>query len=206
MSILDQLSSRVGMRSNEANHEVGLKCIDNPALLAEIAEGFTDKDTRLVADCCEVFTQTALSKPEFIVPYAAKLPSLLNHKNGRVRWETMHCIALTAHLIPNVVKPHVGMFTKFIESDKSVIVRDYATDALANYAKSGKGAAREVYHALKTALDVWEGKHAGHALDGLANVMTQCPELKDEIKSLAKLFLDHPKGVVKKAAKRVWKG
>lgn len=52
------------------------------------------------------------------------------------------------------------------QNDASVIRRDYAVDALANYAATNQGAAESTYPLLKEALTVWNGKQAGHALRG----------------------------------------
>jgi hypothetical protein len=58
---------------------------------------------------------------------------------------------------------------------------------------------------LKEALTVWEGKHAGHALAGLANVVTTEPSLREEISSYGKQYLEDKRGVVRKAARTLIK-
>jgi hypothetical protein len=62
MSILAQLSSQVGDRSEYSNRKVVIQCYDDPDLLGEIAEGLKSKNAALVGDCAEVLTQIAESK------------------------------------------------------------------------------------------------------------------------------------------------
>lgn len=205
MGIIQELSSQVGERGGKANGKVAQKCLENVSILAEVAEGLTNIDHKIVADCCEVFTEVAKHKPVLIVPYADRLPAMLSHKNGRVRWEAMHCLALSAALIPDVISPQIKMFEDIIKTDTSIIVRDYAIDGLGNFAKSGQNAARMVYSVLKESLTLWEGRHAALALEGLLKVLSSLPELKGEIIPLVNQYIDHPKGSVRKAAQKLIK-
>ncbi|HEY8399663.1 MAG TPA: hypothetical protein VIK89_00300 [Cytophagaceae bacterium] len=54
MTIIQQLSSQVGDKTEEANRKVAQLCLQTPALLKEIAEGLSQKENNLVADCAEV--------------------------------------------------------------------------------------------------------------------------------------------------------
>jgi hypothetical protein len=54
---------------------------------------------------------------------------------------------------------------------------------------------------LKESLKVWEGRHAGHALRGLANVGLSAPGLRNEVLASGRAYLDHDKAVIRKAAK-----
>ena len=56
MSILSQLSSQVGDRSEASNRKVVRQCLENPALLDEIAVGLKQQDAALLGDCAEVLT------------------------------------------------------------------------------------------------------------------------------------------------------
>lgn len=205
MSLLEELSSQAGERSGSANYAVAEKCLQNEQLVAEIIGGLADKNPLITADCCEVLTEIAKKQPALVKPYGNLLPPLLTHKNGRARWEAMHCLALIADLIPDVIASQAQAFEVLIQTDKSVIIRDYALDALGNYAKTGKNAATSVYPVLKKALGLWNGKHAGHALDGLANVVAVAPELTAEIALLARQYSEAEKGVVKKSARKLLK-
>lgn len=205
MTILNELSSQLGERSNTANHQVAEKCVRDNSLLVEIAAGMKQKDPKLVADCAEVFTEVAKIRPELIVPFGSSVIGLIAHKNTRARWEATHCLALIAHLIPEQIFPLLETIQTRIRTDESIIVRDYAVDILGDFARAGKDAAAAAYPLLKESLDVWEGRHAGHALDGMAKVMQSSPQLINEIRNLTQPYLNHPKGNIKKAAKSLLK-
>lgn len=201
MSILVELSSRVGDRTHGANWRVAEICAREPARLAEIAAGLVGPDAALAGDCAEVFTTVAQTAPEHVAPFAEVLSGLPGHKTTRVRWEVMHALALVAPLAPDVVAPRLKTLDALLESDKSVIVRDYATTAFANYASTGPQAARDAYPHLRKALLVWEGRHAARALEGLRHVALAIPELVAEIRPVAESYLRDRRGVVNKAAK-----
>ncbi len=205
MSILSQLSSQVADRSEYSNRKVVLKCLDDPDLLIEIAEGLQSKNAALVGDCAEVMTMVAEQQPEWVVSYAQSLPELLHHKNTRVRWEAMHTLALVASSAPALIDSQLPVLTELIRNDKSVIVRDYAADAVANYAATGVSAATKAYPLLKEALTAWNGKQAAHALNGLVNVSAMQPVLNDELRATAEEYLHSDRAVVCKAAKRLLK-
>lgn len=203
MSILTKLSSQVGDRSEYSNRKVVIQCLDDPDLLAEIAEGLRSKNAALVGDCAEVLTQVAEQHPDWVASYAEALTALLSHKTTRVRWEAMHALALVAASAPTVVSSLLPTLAEKVRTDSSVIVRDYATDAIANYAATGKLAAERAHPLLREALTVWNGKHAGHALKGLVNVARQAPALRDELYAIGEEYSRSGKGVVRKAVKEL---
>ncbi len=59
MSILNQLSSQAGDRTEAANRRVVAQCLADPTLLAEIAGGLQSKEAALAGDCAEVMTKVA---------------------------------------------------------------------------------------------------------------------------------------------------
>lgn len=203
--VVKQLSSQVGDQTQYANRVVVSQCLDNPTLLDEVAEALSGNNVKLLGDCCEVMTKVAESKPELVTPYVDLLVPLLSHKTTRVRWETMHTLALAAELIPDKLKALVPRLIEIIEKDSSTIVRDYAVDALGNMAKADEDAARTAYPALKKALYVWEGKHLGRALTGLCSVVISMPLVAAETLQLANEYAEHGKPVVRKAAKALIK-
>lgn len=205
MSIISQLSSKVGDRSENSNRLVVIQCIENPDLLAEIAEGLRDKNEALVGDCAEIMTQVAEQHPEWIAPYAKVLTPLLSNKVNRVRWEAMHALELVTTLTPETITPLLSQLAVMLRTDTSVIVRDHATDALANYAATGISAAEKAYPLLKEALTVWDGKQAGHALKGLACVAVKMPYLSNELHAIAAEYSLKDRAVVRKAAQELLK-
>jgi hypothetical protein len=94
---------------------------------------------------------------------------------------------------------------QILHEDKSVIVHGYLTDAVGNYARTGPDAAQAAYPILTTALDVFGGRHAHYALNGLLNVAQAAPDLRDPILDIARSYVDHPRGMIKKAARKLVK-
>jgi hypothetical protein len=129
----------------------------------------------------------------------------LIHKTTRVRWEAAHALSLVAPLTPMSIAPLLPILIDKIRTDSSVIVRDYATDAIANYASTSKSAAVCAYPLLKEILTLWGGKQAGHALQGLAHVAMLVPMTHAELRIIAGDYSLSNRGVVAKAAKGLLK-
>jgi len=205
MSILDSLSSSVGDRTEESNKAVAVECIKSPGLLVDIEIGLLDKNDKLAGDCAEVATCVATENPFLIVPLSQSLFKIIEHKNTRARWEAVHAISLISEYVSEDVANHLSILKKLITIDKSIIVRDYSTDIIANFAKAGKSESEKAYPLLRESLYIYEGRHAGHALVGLKHVASNIPEYKDEITSIAEEFILHKRVVISKAAKSLLK-
>ncbi|HZW04097.1 MAG TPA: hypothetical protein VFF68_09235, partial [Anaerolineaceae bacterium] len=98
--------------------------------------------------------------------------------------------------------PRLG---ELLATDASVIVRDYATEALGNFAGSGADAAKQALPFLRLALAAAGGKHAGRALEGMAKAAETAPGLAGGLVPVAEQYLGHERGVVRKAAKGLMK-
>lgn len=205
MSILSQLSSQVGDRSESSNLIVVRQCLENPALLGEISAGLSEQDAALIGDCAEVLTKVAEQHPEWVAPQAVTLSALLIHRNTRVRWEAMHALALVTTQATDIIMALVPLLVQLIRQDKSVIVRDHAVDTLANYASTGQQAAFCVYPYLKESLTLWDGKQAAHALQGLVYAARLLPESRVELGDIADRYAASDRPVVRKAAKDLLK-
>jgi hypothetical protein len=205
MSLINQLSSQTGDRTEASNRRVVVQCLDDPGLLTEIAGGLHSQDDGLVADCAEVMTKVAEYHPEWVAPYAGELAVLLNHPHTRVRWEAMHALALVVDFTPLTIETLLPKLTEMLHSDQSVIVRDYATDALACYASTGTVAAEAAFPLLMDMLTLWNGKQAAHALQGMVKIAEQLPEKRVELHLIADEYSRALKPVVRKAAKALLK-
>lgn len=203
MSIIQQLSSQVGDRTEEANREAAAQCLTDPSLLPEIAAGLHSPNVALIGDCAEVLTMVAAQRPDWIAPYAAELATLLTHKNTRARWEASHALALVAHLAPAVVAPLLPQLAETLHKDKSTIVRDYTIDMLGNYGRTSTSAAQATLPLLQESLALWDGKHAARILTALAQLAERLPSRSAEIQAIGQRFTDHPRSSVKKAAKQL---
>ena len=205
LEILNQLSSQQGDRTEASNRIVAEKCIANPRMLAEIAIGLEYRDKKLQSDCIEVFTFVSEVKPEFIVPYADNILPLLYSKDGKARWESVHTLSLIAEKIPDVISSILPTLRSLIERDKSTIVRDYATDTVANYAKVSAETAEESYDLLKYALELWGEKHAKQVFKGFNYVLDNLSEMRAEISLLVQPYLSVNKKIVASEAKKIIK-
>lgn len=205
MSILDELSSQAGTRSEYSNRRAALRCVEEPDLIQVIADGLSTESAKMQGDCAEVLAMVAENCPDLVAPHAKPLIAKLDHPRKRVRWEAMHALALIAPRIPRLTSRLLPKLGDLIQRDESVIVRDYATDALTNYAATGPRAAQKAYPFLKEALSAWEGKQAAHALEGLLQVAAQAPKLRPEIRDLAAAHAKSARRVVRQAAKRILK-
>lgn len=205
MSLLDRLSTPRGLRGMAGNQEVAASCLAGPEGVAEVVAGLAHEDVRIRADCAETLTLVAAQRPELIAPHGEALLAQLGHKNTRLRWEATHALALVAHLLPGEVDGLARHMVWLLRQDTSLIVRDYAVDALGGLAAQGAEAAERCLPLLVESLEAWEGRHAGHALAGLGRAQLHLPERREEIRALAETFLDHPKGSVAKAARALCK-
>jgi hypothetical protein len=205
MGIPDQLSSQKGDKTETSNRLVAEKCIASPKLLAEIAIGLEDKDRKLQSDCIEVFTFVSEVKPDFVVPYAENIIPLLYSKETKTRWEAVHTLSLIADKIPDIIFAILPVLQSFIEKDRSTIVRDYATDTVANYAKVNAETSEKSFELLKYALELWGEKHAKQVFKGFNYVSDNCPDCKAEIRMLVLPYLSANKKIVATEAKKIIK-
>jgi len=201
MSILDRLASSLGERRQDANCAVAEGCVADPGLLAEIVDGLRSPDARLAGDCAEVMTKVAEVSPQLVAPFAAQLAEMLAHKNGRVRWESMHAFALVSGLVPDRVAERLEWLQDLIRGDRSVIVRDYAIDAAAGYGGTSPDAAKRAAPILEDATVVWNGKHAARALAGLARAAGVDREVAATARDEAERFRNHERSSIRKAAR-----
>jgi hypothetical protein len=205
MSIIDGLSSKINLRPEESNKEVAITCLKDPSLLNEISAHFSSKNPKVVGDCAEVCTMTAQNRPELIAPLAEALCEIRLHPVTRVRWEAAHSLALVAALRSDLIACMIPDLMETIREDHSIIVRDYTIDILANYSSASESAALQAFPGLIESLQIWNGRHAWHALTGLEHTARLLPALHKEIRAIIQPFLSSDKAVIRKAAKNVCK-
>jgi hypothetical protein len=205
MSILERLSSQTGERPEVANRAAAQECIDHPEMIVEIVSGLQSKQAALAGDSAEVLTMIAEDHPELVAASTRQLAPLLAHKTTRVRWEAAHALAYTAPLAPDVIQEFLTAIHSGIQKDASIIVRDYSIDAVGAFAQSSTVASEAAFPILIEALTLWDGRHAGHALNGLINVVRRDPSKSPEIDGYAQKFTNDPRGVIRKAAKKLTK-
>ncbi len=205
MEIINLLSSKQGDKTEKSNRIVSEMCIAKPCLLEDIASGFLSSDKKLQSDCIEVFTMVSEKRGELILPFADKIIPLLTSKETKTRWEAVHTLSFIAGEIPEIIFSILPELQKLVENDKSTIVRDYTVDTIANYAKSDKESSDKAFAILKTALDLWDEKHAKQVFKGFGNILANQPLYKTEIDKLVRPFLEAKKKVVANEAKSLIK-
>lgn len=205
MEILNQLSSKQGDKTEKSNRLVAEQCIKNPQLIREICSGLIDRDKKIQSDCIEVFTMISENHPDLIVPYAEKILPLIANKETKTRWESVHTLSFIADKVPEIINSVLPELQNLIEKDKSTIVRDYALDTIANYAKVGKESSTQAYQILKEALSIWDEKHAKQVFKGFNHILDHHSSYKTEIGKIVKPYLDAKKNVVAKEASRIMK-
>jgi len=205
MEVLNQLSSQKGDKTEDSNRIVAEMCIVDPRLLAQIAIGLEDSDKKLQSDAIEVFTFVSQVKPELVVPYADNILPLLYSKEGKVRWEAVHTLSCIAEKIPDIVSSILPTLQLLVERDKSTIVRDYALDTMANYAKVSAETSEKSYELLKYALELWGEKHAKQVFKGFNYVLDYFPNMKIEVDLLVRPYLSTNKKIVATEAKKIIK-
>lgn len=205
MSLLNRLSSLSGDRTEQSNREVAALCVDNPALLEEIAAGLVSGDAALAGDCAEVLTMTGERLPEAIVPYADRLATLLGHGTPRVRWEAMHALAWVAPYKSGLIVKLLPELDRILREDRSTIVRDYAIECLGRAVDGNEQTAAAVWPVLRQAIGGWGGKHLARLLTAMTAVAAASPELAVELLPYGHEHADHPRSSVRKEARRLVK-
>jgi hypothetical protein len=150
-------------------------------------------------------TFVAAEKPQLVAPYADALIARLDHKDTRARWEAMHSLAEIASHVPDKVSLIVPTLAEKIALDKSVIVRDYAILTLGEYGGTSAEAARQAWPPVREALALWDGKHAGKALEAMRKLVAADSTLKAEAQEIAGRFADHQSVKVRTMAKHLLK-
>lgn len=205
MSILDRLASAQGLRTQEPNDAAASLCIESPDRLEEIAAGLAGRDARLAGDCAEVMTKVAERAPELVAPFAGALVAALGHKNGRVRWESAHALALVADRAAKVVEGAFPTLAALVREHDGVIVRDYAIDAIARWGASSTARATRAWPVLLKALDDWDGRHAARILGHGPALAAVQPALVPALRSAADAFASDDRAGARKAAKALQK-
>lgn len=136
MSILLQLSSALGHRSDEADIALAIRIAeagDAPAV-AELAGGLADKRKPIQSDCLKTLYEIGYRNPALIAPYVDTFVGLLGHKNNRLVWGAMIALDTITPLRPKEV--HAVLPTLIAVADAgSVITNDHCVGILVGLAR-----------------------------------------------------------------------
>lgn len=201
MRIADQLSSARGERGQAANVAVARRCVRDPSLLEDIAAALREGPPRLAADAAEVLTKVAEEKPELVVPHLDLLLAGIGHRNGRVRWESAHAVALVAPHAARRIEEELGVLAGIFRRDPGVIVRDYVLDAVASVGACSERSATAAFALLEEAIPARGAKHAARALAGMGRIVVRHPMLAPRARLHADRLCDHSRPSIAKAAR-----
>lgn len=91
MTVINQLSSSLGQRGNDANISLAKEIAEtkNSDAIKELVENLKNKDKKIQADCIKTLYETAYINPDLIKSYYSDFLKLLSNKNNRLVWGGM---------------------------------------------------------------------------------------------------------------------
>ncbi len=91
MTVINQLSSSLGHKGNDANIALAkeLAETENSDAIKELVENLKNKDKKIQADCIKTLYEVAYIKPDLIASYYSEFLELLSNKNNRLVWGGM---------------------------------------------------------------------------------------------------------------------
>lgn len=131
MSIIDQLAYSLGRRDEVPNQELAkiiAKKKDKKAV-KELIENLSNKNKEIHFDCIKVLYEIGEINPSLISDYIKDFVELMNHKNNRMIWGTMHALDAITLEKPKEI---YAILTKIIKAadEGSVITRDHAVSII----------------------------------------------------------------------------
>jgi hypothetical protein len=135
MSIIDQLASVRGLRSDAPNKELA-KIIargKDKGAVKELVETLRHNDKEIQSDCIKVLYEIGYLDPDLIADYILDFMELLHHKNNRLIWGGMIAISTIADRKAKVVADCFDEIVAIMKAG-SVITADAGIKALANAA------------------------------------------------------------------------
>lgn len=146
MSTLDKLASSLNRRDEVPNQELAreLSASRDENGIREIAEGLTNKDSAIRADCIKVLYEIGYLAPELVAPYALDFVRLLKSRNNRLVWGGMIGLSTVAPLAADALFPHLADLQKTFQAG-SVITKDAGVLALAGMASANAAYNREIF-------------------------------------------------------------
>ena len=100
MTVINQLSSSLGQKGNDANITLAKEIAEteDSNAIKELVENLKNKDKKIQADCIKTLYETAYIKPDLIANYYTEFLDLLSSKNNRLVWGGMIALATITDL------------------------------------------------------------------------------------------------------------
>lgn len=91
MTVINQLSSSLGQKGNDANIALAREIAEtkNSDAIKELVDNLENKDKKIQADCIKTLYETSYIKPDLIADYYSEFLGLLSSKNNRLVWGGM---------------------------------------------------------------------------------------------------------------------
>ncbi len=125
MSVIDELATSKGIRSDVPNRELAKKIAESEDLegIAVLVENLRNKDRGIQSDCIKALYETGYIKPEMIAGHAVEFIRLLDSKNNRLVWGAMIALSTVARIEAAVIFENREKIMKTMENG-SVITYD----------------------------------------------------------------------------------
>jgi hypothetical protein len=132
MTILDKLSTSLGIRSEIPNQELARDLADknDAAGVRELAKNLWNKNANIASDCIKTIYEIGYLKPELIAPYVNDFLKIIKSKHNRLVWGGMLPLSTVAALKPGEIFDQVELVKK-ITREGSVITTDNGIKTLA---------------------------------------------------------------------------
>lgn len=154
MSILDELSTGMGDRTQGANRAVAKKVEADLTLFSELVAGLGHSSDKLVGGCAERFAMTTEKHLQVAAPYISRSVPFSKARTKRIRWEATHIVSFAVRCVLDAIAHPVSRFMDAITTGKSVIVYDYTIKTLGEYASTSSAAAQRAYPHIVEVLEL----------------------------------------------------
>lgn len=139
MSVLQQIASASGQKTQTANTQLAQKIVANNdrEAIKELVVNLQNKQKAIAHDCIKVLYEAGTEKPALLEPYIDEFLSLLQSKDNRMQWGAMTAIDTITALQPAPVFKNLKAIIAVAKSG-SVITRDHCVAILVKLAAISK--------------------------------------------------------------------
>jgi hypothetical protein len=128
MSVLNQLASALGIRSEVPNQQLAAKIVaaDDKAAVKELVENLQNKKKDIQSNCIKVLYEIGEKKSKLISEFAQEFIKQLDSKNPRMVWGAMSALSAIAAEVPKELFDALPKIMHMADHSGSVIARDHA--------------------------------------------------------------------------------
>lgn len=143
MNVYKQLSSRIGLRGDQADIDLAVKLSQNPnpEAVKELVQGLSSKDRALQSDCIKALYELGYRDPSQVAPHATNFLELLHSRNNRLVWGGMIALSTIADQTADQLYPELDRIVDAFKNG-GTITKDAGVSVLAGIA-SGSAVYKE---------------------------------------------------------------